>query len=411
MPSLFASSRSARAQRGNMALIGALVALPLAMVAGYGVEVAGISNERALMQAAVDSGALAAASELSVMTRGSDGIADTAVTHATAQVGSYASQAQVTFTPQIDRQRNAVHLTGTAVRPSTFGFAGAAPITIRVDATAESAQSAPLCILQTKPITDPQRSRGLTLRDRGQLRAPTCLVHANSDISVDQDASITAGIVQASGQVLGRASGNAGALPVRDPFEAMNLAPITGCPHDPDDITVRGSTVHTLAPGVHCNDFRIGGNATLQLQPGEHWFLGEIEYRGNARLRGDDVVLIFGGDDEFDFGDRADIELTARRTGPFAGFLIVTTRDNNETFTIASDRVRELLGTIYIPNAHLVVSTSGNVAQDSAWSVIVAETVELEDDPVLVINTGYAGSGVPVPDGVGPNAGAPRLSR
>ena len=58
-----------------------------------------------------------------------------------------------------------------------------------------------------------------------------------------------------------------------------------------------------------------------------------------------------------------------------------------------------------------MIRTTGNVAQDSAWSVIVASTLTLRENPVLVINTGYAGSGVPVPAGVGPSASPLRLTR
>ena len=73
--------------------------------------------------------------------------------------------------------------------------------------------------------------------------------------------------------------------------------------------------------------------------------------------------------------------------------------------------MRELLGTIYIPEAELVVSSRGNVAEDSDWSVIVARTLTVKDSTNLVINTNYANSNVPVPDGVGPGDGMPRLTR
>ncbi|MGA9659610.1 MAG: hypothetical protein WBQ60_10980 [Asticcacaulis sp.] len=80
-------------------------------------------------------------------------------------------------------------------------------------------------------------------------------------------------------------------------------------------------------------------------------------------------------------------------------------------FTIASGNVSQLLGTIYIPEANLVIDTPGQVAQDSAWSVIVAKRLTLRKNPVLVINNNYVGSGVPVPEGVGPMKAAPRLTQ
>ena len=139
--------------------------------------------------------------------------------------------------------------------------------------------------------------------------------------------------------------------------------------------------------------------------------MDHLDAKENAIIKGDDVALIFGSRKKINFADRAEVRLGARKSGPYAGFLILTTRDNVEEFTIGSDRVSKLLGTIYIPGAKLVVSTAGNVAQDSAWSIIVAETLSLKKSPNLVINNNYVGSGVPVPEGVGPNRNAPRLSR
>ena len=139
--------------------------------------------------------------------------------------------------------------------------------------------------------------------------------------------------------------------------------------------------------------------------------MDDLDAKKNATIRGDDVTLIFGSTKKINFADRAEVQLAARKSGPFAGFLLVTTRDNVEQFTIASDRVSKLLGTIYIPGAELKVSTAGNVAQDSAWSIIVADTLTVEKNPVLVINSGYSSGGVPVPEGVGPKRNAPTLSK
>jgi hypothetical protein len=166
----------------------------------------------------------------------------------------------------------------------------------------------------------------------------------------------------------------------------------------------------SLPPGLHCLPITVIGNGTLFLQPGDHYFLAPLIMTDNSTLRGDDVALIFGVGNVFNFAKNANVRLSARKSGPMAGFLIATSRDNFGTFSIASGNVSQLLGTIYIPNANLVVDTPGNVAQNSAWSVIVAKTLTLKQNPVLIINTNYTGSGVPVPEGVGPMKAAPRLS-
>jgi len=59
-------------------------------------------------------------------------------------------------------------------------------------------------------------------------------------------------------------------------------------------------------------------------------------------------------------------------------------------FTISSDAARQLLGTIYIPSATLAVTgTSNRVADQSAWTVIVAKSIQLTGSPNLVINHNY----------------------
>jgi hypothetical protein len=65
-----------------------------------------------------------------------------------------------------------------------------------------------------------------------------------------------------------------------------------------------------------------------------------------------------------------------------------------------------MLGTIYIPEARLVIEGKDKVAEESDWTVIIAKQVNLKGSPSLVVNANYATSNVPVPIGVGPNKGA-----
>ena len=55
--------------------------------------------------------------------------------------------------------------------------------------------------------------------------------------------------------------------------------------------------------------------------------------------------------------------------------------------------------------AALSFSGSGVAAEDSDWTVIVAKEIRLQTTATIRINADYASSDVPVPNGVGPNAG------
>ncbi len=400
---------SKKSRRGNITMVGAIALVPLSYAVLCGVEMAGIAKSKANLQAAVDAGALAGAGELSVSTRGDDGIRSTAIALAANALSGVTDTTEPSFTVDINRTAGTVSVTARAQFQSMFSGLVTSPATLEASSTAETLSKTPLCVLQI----DQAAAIGANVKDRAIIRAPGCLVQSNSGISVVNLARIEAGVVQAVKTATGMItpSASVGALPIDDPFKDLNLTPPAGCLTTAESIQFSGNETVSLPPGVHCEQISINGNATMILEPGEHYFKGEMEFNGRATLKGDDVVLIFDTNRAFSFGQNSTVNLTARKTGPLAGFLIATGRTNTKRFTISSNRVRELLGTIYIPGSELFISAAGNVAQDSAWSVIVAKSITLDKNPVLVINKNYVGSGVPVPEGVGPSASAPRLAR
>jgi hypothetical protein len=386
-----------------VATIAALCAVPLLAIATGVVELQDISNAHSKLQAAIDAGALAGAQRLGVVnSNGSSDVTTAAQTAANFNLGTTFPSGSVAYTVAIDTKKESVTLTGSVDHKALIGFLGVGNQTITATATADALGSVPLCVLQTG--TDHNDS-GIHAQDHSILRATGCAVQANTDIKVDPSALIQADRVEAAGLVSGPVSpaGYSGALTVADPFASMTLSPPLDCIGIPLKLKVISYTTLVLLPGVHCEQYEIDTGATLQLLPGDHWFMNDLNAHNNAVIQGDDVALIFGSQKKVNFFDNSSVRLTARKSGPYAGFLILTTRDNTQDFTIASNNVSELLGTIYIPNAKLIVSTTGNVAQDSAWSIIVADDIELHQNPSLIINANYVGSGVPVPQGVGPS--------
>jgi hypothetical protein len=249
------------------------------------------------------------------------------------------------------------------------------------------------------------------VKDSSNILATGCMVHSNEDIRVDAAARVEAGLAQAVSSASGPIDpdANTGAKSISDPFVDLPIPPKSGCglplPTLPQSIGVLD-----LQPGVHCQDIEVFKFATLRLAPGEHYFVdADIVMREDSKLEGDDVVLVFDSKSKIDFKERAKVNLQGRKTGGFAGFLLVATRDNTQNFTISSDNVDELLGTIYVPAGRLVVDGQEDVARESAWTVIVAKQVELKGDPTLVMNTDYGIGGVPVPAGVGAKSMDTRL--
>ena len=122
-----------------------------------------------------------------------------------------------------------------------------------------------------------------------------------------------------------------------------------------------------------------------------------------------------GGAARFVFDDEAQVALSAPRSGELAGFLFfedparATSGAGPQSYEIKSKKVTQLLGTIYLKNGLLRMDLdakgAGAIADQSAFTVVVARRVQLKDGPNLVLNSNYAGTSVPVPQGVGPTGG------
>jgi hypothetical protein len=94
-------------------------------------------------------------------------------------------------------------------------------------------------------------------------------------------------------------------------------------------------------------------------------------------------------------------------SGPFAGFVIAATPDNTKTFTISTTAAHKLLGVVYIPNGLLSITGDSQVAENSAWTVVVAKVINISGGANLVVNANYTAPNAPqVPNGVGPSAAA-----
>jgi Flp pilus assembly protein TadG len=382
------------------------LALPLLLTLGLGaIDLTSVNGDKNEVQDVTDAAALEAAKQLGIAdTRGIDARADQAIRMQLANINKRLDY-KVTTTVANDRSNVTVAVDGKR----TSFFVNMLPPggwPVHVTATAASMGKMPLCVLSSG--TSKQDSVSLT--GTAKLTAPGCLVHSNGEIDVQSVAWLQAAVTQSSGLSTGRITPGPqiGAPAISDPFSAMSLAPpalALGLCTPLDLLFVVG--IKVLSPGIHCGNLKVGNNATVRLLPGEHYFMrGNLDLGDSSTLIGTDVVMIFDDRSSFKFHDNSKINLNGRQAGPYAGFVIATTRKNTNTFSISSSAARELLGTIYVPSATLEVTGSGNsVADQSAWTVIVAKSLKLSGSSNLVVNANYTGSTVPVPAGVGPGGG------
>ena len=462
-----------RRKDGGTALIFALLAPALLVVAAGAVELNFILMDKQLTQDVADRAALMGARQLTINASGS---LYQAQTFALAQLQALSRRSNVTVSatqPSSDQVQVAID----TQRPSFFAnLLPPGGFHTHVASVATSVNSLPLCVL----VFGDKGGNNLHLQDASQMRAGSCLVHSDQDVQVDGEAAIYAADTEAVGQANGNITPqpNTGAPPIQDPFTNVDLtfpggcslgptppapgpgngigsgpaalvtldggaavSPISGPPGPgggpapgpptlpsnlPAGISQSGSSF-TIAPGVYCANITIQNGARVQLSSGDYYFGGNLMLKDTSSITGVDVALQFNTNASLSFDGDAEVSLTGRKSGRFAGFVILTTRANQANFVIQSDHVSQLLGTIYVPNAQLQILGTGKVAQSSAWTVITALSMVVQaapptpgappagasgpSSPTLVINANYSASDVPVPRGVGPGIGGARLVR
>jgi Flp pilus assembly protein TadG len=391
--------RTCQDRAGGMAIALAIALPALAFVATGALDFTDAMVDRGQMQGVADASALAAATQLAIDS--SSATVQRAESYAQSQLKGLLSDWTTTITSQIVNDGTAVQVLISATRPALLqNMLPQGGWNVSVSATAQTEAKMPLCALGTSTSG---ANAVINLTQKAQVTAPNCLMQSDQNIAAQNSAQISAGAVQAVGAATGSISPTplTGAAPMPDPFFSININVPTLC----TDFNLTFTTgTQYLTPGVHCGIIIVSDNATLILQPGEHYFFAAVLTLDNqAVLQGTDVVLVFDQTSSFSFKHNADIELEGRQSGPLAGFVIATTRDNSQTFDISTTSAHTLLGVVYIPNGLLSINGNSKVAEASSLTVIVANSMTISGGADLTLNANYSSTGVQVPPGVGPN--------
>ncbi len=120
-----------------------------------------------------------------------------------------------------------------------------------------------------------------------------------------------------------------------------------------------------------------------------------------------------------EFEKESKISLAAPRSGPLAGLLFYEDRGvvaadkagagtdpdtglpKAQEHRIRSNDAGRLVGTIYLPRNRLLIDGDRPIAEESAYTVIIAREFALAEGPEVILNADYSLSDVPVPEGVG----------
>ena len=443
-----------------MAVIFGLSATVLVGLVGGAVDYARLAARRTQLQSAVDAGVMAGGNALKLVVSNADSIVG--LTTQTIQSEARADPAspvsvQVTVAPD----KTSVEASAEQTVKLAFGpFVGMGSMPISARAKASVVGKMRLCML----ALDPKAAGAFNLEKNAQVTAYDCALYSNSAsatgmVGRDQALARAQTICSAGGFRNDRANftpnPQTGCPVIQDPLRDRPAPPVGGCSilsqvlRLADIVTgpSKGAnvvaTTATLEPGTYCGGLKITKNAVVTLKPGIYVMKdGPLVVDKKATLNGTDVAFYFTGNaGGLLFDKKTTISLSAPTTGVMAGLLMseepavtlpldpallvdtllgdiitptpapLAASKPMRTYRIISDNARTMLGTIYLPAGRLVIDSSRPVADMSAYTVVVAQQINLYEGPNLYLNANYSGTSVPVPKGVGPVSGRLLMSQ
>jgi Flp pilus assembly protein TadG len=390
--------RLAKSTTANITILAALTFIPFAMAVTAAVDLSNAMRIKNSLQAAADSGVLAAATALASGYGDSDKMKiaeDTFYANLTPELlAAFPTSPEIT----IDFTTQTVHMDVAVNTDQLLTNLITDSITIGVESTAIADQGSPVCMM----ALNPNAWKSLNIQGTADVNALACAVQVNSDHA---EAMRQNGSGQASAEsfcVYGDYSGaNYSPTPRRhcmreqDPLAAqfaIDLAntDLTTCKGDYNK-TVSNSESLTFNPGVYCEGLTIQ-QGTVTLKPGVHVFRdNELYVSAQGTLQSEPgVTIILTGDSDTRFINQAgaNIDITAPASGPFAGIVLAmdpATVPSSQN-TIIGGGYMKFDGIVYFPTQSLKITGNGDIGADASQFAIMADTIDIEGNGTLFIH-------------------------
>jgi Flp pilus assembly protein TadG len=387
--------------RGGVMITFAVVFPVLLLILGSTIDYGFMLVRKTSLQASADAAALAGANELLLANADETVIESLAYSTVMANLGNNSSGVRIATKVSFGDRSVTVNVRQSPGLYIMDGLAGVKDSQISAEATAGVAGEKPICML----MLEDSKHSAIDLNKDAQITGNNCAVFSNSTdsrgINVHNAGTLKADLICSAGGFTGG----------DDSFAPM---PVTDCPQLDDPLAMRPtpkvdsclekelevSSSTTLKPGTYCGGLVLTGSAEVKLEPGIYVIQdGPLTIAGNARLWGENVGFYLTGDDaNFKFGPNTMIELSAPEDGDMAGILFFEDPNSmDQKHTIRSNGARSLVGTFYMPNGALTIDATKPLFDRSAYTVIIAKSINMFSGPNLVLNTNYSDSDVPLP--------------
>jgi len=357
----------ARAQSGQVGMVLALSAVPMAMAVGFGFDYSRAMALRGELQTALDAAVIAGAKD------GTTSWTTVATNTFTGAVPTGVTVASKSFVLDADG-----NYSGTAAGTLSASFSGLLSYTslqIQVNATAvKPATGNKVCILLNSTTASP----GLLLNSGANLNAPDCEVHVRS--TGNPAATFNAGTVfttkktcVAGTSILDNGGTHAslvkGCTTVTDPFAGTLPVPSSAsCTHS--GLNFNGGAV-TLSPGVYCYGINFNGTTNLTLNPGVYVIKsGNWNFNGGT-ITGTGVTFYFPDSSYIQFNGTSSLNIKAPTTGTYANLLWYEAQNlSQSSFTINATNGAVLEGLIWLPSRNLTLNAGASATSNNLTVVL-----------------------------------------
>lgn len=401
--------------RGGAALTFALSTPVLLGVTALAVDYTDLSSRKQRMQQLADSAALAGAREMRLGNQASDAVDGVARNFVDGNA-NMVTTAPIAFAGSVSADKSSYTVTLSADLPTYVAKAmGVMTTAVGARATAKLTSGPPICVVGL----DTNSNSTIDLNNSAKMMGNGCSVFSNSNkpqgIHTSGGAllqsSYTCSVGGAGGGGVFSPAAKTGCPVTPDPLAARAGPAVPACDAAKTNLTISGGSV-MLYPGIYCGGLKITNGATVTFAAGTYIIKdGQFRVDGGAAISGSYVGFYFTGvNASLRFDAASTIDLTGPKNGVMAGILLFQDRSSDDqTFQIDSGNAGKLIGTVYLPKGNLQLGGAQPVGQASAFTIVVSKTIQINNSATMVLNTQYNATDVPVPTGLGSQAGAVAL--
>lgn len=398
---------------GHIAVVTALVGLPLIMLAGGSLDMNRAVSKRANIAAAIDTAALA-----SVVPEGLT-IDERAVFAQKMFDQNYVGDVPVTL--QIVATRERVDIQGTAHVPTLFsGIIGIDTLAVSERAAAVLTRADIVCVL----ALDPSGARAVEFKDQAVYSSPACSVQVNSTNNLAMASNVVTPPHAKSFCVGGISNGQFSpnikhaCSPIADPYADLT-PPADGWCIPPELVSGYLGYVSTasssgdlfgsnalLIPGTYCAGLRVSG-VNVRFAPGTYIIKGgNFEISKDSQAFGDDVTFVLKGDKtSLEIKSGAQATFKAPGTGDYAGLVFYQVPDIPDigkklklptaTSNIKSGGGLTIVGTAYFPTQELAITSESPVASQSPATSFIAYRLSFGGKSNTQVHVDHEAGGIP----------------